>query len=124
MRTRTVGSAVYNMLCQTGSIISSNVCFVIPRDILLYRWLVLCLTYLLFQIYRTDDKPYYRKGNKILLALVGWNVLVTIFIKLYYMRRNKKREQLWNAMSPDQKQHYLRTTKDEGNKKLDFRFAH
>lgn len=77
-----------------------------------------------FQIYRTDDKPYYRKGNKILLALVGWNVLVTIFIKLYYMRRNKKREQLWNAMSPDQKQHYLRTTKDEGNKKLDFRFAH
>lgn len=112
------------MLCQTGSIISSNVCFVIPRDILLYRWLVLCLTYLLFQIYRTDDKPYYRKGNKILLALVGWNVLVTIFIKLYYMRRNKKREQLWNAMSPDQKQHYLRTTKDEGNKKLDFRFAH
>ncbi|KAJ5801719.1 uncharacterized protein N7518_003787 [Penicillium psychrosexuale] len=99
VRTRTVGSAVYNMLCQTGSIISSN-------------------------IYRTDDKPYYRKGNKILLALVGWNVLVTIFIKLYYMRRNKKRERLWNAMSPDQKQHYLRTTKDEGNKKLDFRFAH
>ncbi|KAJ6127861.1 Major facilitator superfamily domain general substrate transporter [Penicillium samsonianum] len=99
VRTRTVGSAVYNMICQAGSIISSN-------------------------IYRTDDKPYYRKGNKILLALVAWNVLVTIFIKFYYTRRNKTREQVWNAMSPEQKHHYLSTTKDEGNKRLDFRFAH
>lgn len=87
-------------------------------------WLGLWLTYLLFQIYRTDDKPYYRKGNKILLAIVAWNVVVTIFIKVYYTRRNKTREQAWNAMSPEQKHHYLSTTKDEGNKRLDFRFAH
>ncbi|CAI7588344.1 unnamed protein product [Penicillium palitans] len=99
VRTRTVGSAVYNMICQAGAIISSN-------------------------IYRTDDKPYYRKGNKILLAIVAWNVVVTIFIKVYYTRRNKTREQVWNAMSPEQKHHYLSTTQDEGNKRLDFRFAH
>ncbi|KAF4772082.1 hypothetical protein HAV15_004913 [Penicillium sp. str.  len=99
VRTRTVGSAVYNMICQAGAIISSN-------------------------IYRTDDQPYYRKGNKILLAIVAWNVVLTVFIKVYYTRRNKTREQVWNAMSPEQKHHYLSTTKDEGNKRLDFRFAH
>ncbi|CAI7568714.1 unnamed protein product [Penicillium discolor] len=99
VRTRTVGSAVYNMICQAGAIISSN-------------------------IYRTDDQPYYRRGNKILLAIVAWNVVLTIFIKVYYTRRNKTREEVWNAMSPEQKHHYLSTTKDEGNKRLDFRFAH
>ncbi|CAI7591859.1 unnamed protein product [Penicillium glandicola] len=99
VRTRTVGSAVYNMICQAGAIVSSN-------------------------IYRTDDQPYYRRGNKILLAIVAWNVCVTIFIKFYYIRRNKTREQIWNAMSSEQKNEYLSTTKDEGNKRLDFRFAH
>ncbi|CAI7661381.1 unnamed protein product [Penicillium bialowiezense] len=99
VRTRTVGSAVYNMICQAGSIIASN-------------------------IYRADDKPYYRRGNKILLALVAWNVVMTIFIKAYYIRRNKKREETWDSMSAEQKDHYLATTKDEGNKRLDFRFAH
>ncbi|KAJ5463727.1 hypothetical protein N7475_008671 [Penicillium sp. IBT 31633x] len=99
VRTRTVGSAVYNMLAQVGGIISSN-------------------------IYRSDDQPFYRKGNKILLAILGWNVVMTIFVKFYYIRKNKSRERIWNAMSPEQKHDYLRTTKDEGNKRLDFRFAH
>ncbi|OQE05194.1 hypothetical protein PENVUL_c026G09445 [Penicillium vulpinum] len=99
VRTRTVGSAVYNMITQASSIIASN-------------------------IYRTDDQPFYRRGNKILLALVGWNVLITIFVKFYYIQKNKKREQVWNAMDLEQKHLYLSTTKDEGNKRLDFRFAH
>ncbi|KAL4956468.1 MFS general substrate transporter [Aspergillus filifer] len=99
VRTRTVGSAVYNMICQASSIISSN-------------------------IYREDDKPYYRRGNKVLLALVAWNVSMTVFIKVYYIWRNKTRDRIWNAMSAEEKDTYLRTTKDEGNKRLDFRFAH
>ncbi|KAL4885480.1 major facilitator superfamily domain-containing protein [Aspergillus karnatakaensis] len=99
VRTRTIGSALYNMICQASSIISSN-------------------------IYREDDKPYYRRGNKVLLALVAWNVVMTIFIKVYYVQRNKSRDRIWNAMSSEEKDHYLRTTKDEGNKRLDFRFAH
>lgn len=49
---------------------------------------------------------------------------MTIFIKWYYIRRNKKREQIWDSMTPEQKDDYLTTTKDEGNKRLDFRFAH
>ncbi|KAL4931235.1 MFS general substrate transporter [Aspergillus undulatus] len=99
VRTRTVGSAVYNMICQSSSIISSN-------------------------IYREDDKPYYRRGNKAFLALVAWNVFMTIFIKVYYIWRKKTRDRIWNAMSSEEKDTYLRTTKDEGNKRLDFRFAH
>ncbi|KAL2857226.1 major facilitator superfamily domain-containing protein [Aspergillus pseudoustus] len=99
VRTRTVGAAVYNMICQASSIIASN-------------------------IYRADDKPYYRRGNKILLALVGWNMVMTVLIKVYYIWRNKTRDAKWNAMSQEERDHYLRTTTDEGNKRLDFRFAH
>ncbi|KAJ5918630.1 hypothetical protein N7466_010622 [Penicillium verhagenii] len=99
VRTRTVGSAVYNMICQAGAIISSNV-------------------------YRDDDKPYYRRGNRILLTVVGWNIVMTIFIKCYFVWRNRTREQIWNSMSAEQKNHYLKTTEEEGNKRLDFRFAH
>ncbi|KAL3456370.1 major facilitator superfamily domain-containing protein [Aspergillus heterothallicus] len=99
VRTRTVGAAVYNMICQASSIIASN-------------------------IYRADDKPYYRRGNKVLLAIVAWNMVMTVFIKVYYVMRNRSRDRKWNAMTAEQKDHYLRTTKDEGNKRLDFRFAH
>lgn len=49
---------------------------------------------------------------------------MTVFVKGYYMHRNKTRDRLWNAMSSEEKDHYLRTTKDQGNKRLDFRFAH
>jgi hypothetical protein len=66
----------------------------------------------------------YRRGNKVLLALVGWNVVMTVFIKAYYIWRNKTRERIWSAMSDEEKDEYLKTTKDEGNKRLDFRFAH
>jgi hypothetical protein len=99
VRTRTVGSALYNMTVQASNIISSN-------------------------IYRTDDKPLYRTGNKVLLGLIAWNVVVIGFNKGYYMWRNKKKEEQWSAMTQEEKNQYLATTKDEGAKRLDFRFAH
>jgi hypothetical protein len=43
---------------------------------------------------------------------------------LYYTWRNSTREKKWNAMSQDEKHEYLKNTKDEGNKRLDFRFSH
>jgi hypothetical protein len=49
---------------------------------------------------------------------------MTIFIKVYYVWRNRTRARIWDAMSPEEKDQYLTTTKDEGNKRLDFRFAH
>ena len=99
VRTRTVGSAIYNMSVQASNVIASN-------------------------IYRNDDKPLYRRGNKYLLGILAWNVVFIIAIKGYYMWRNKSRDKKWDAMTDDERQHYLQTTTDEGNKRLDFRFAH
>jgi hypothetical protein len=119
VRTRTVGSALYNMCVQASSVIASN-------------------------IYRTDDAPLYRKGNKILLGIVAWNFVIIIASKFYYIKRNQQKATQWDAKSTAEKDEYLSTTKDEGNKRLatpfgsqikrllltllhsrlDFRFAH
>lgn len=98
VRTRTVASSLYNMGVQTSNIISS-------------------------QIYRANDKPYYYKGNKVLLGLVAYNIILFIASKVYYEWRNKQRDERWNTMTRDERLHYLATTKDKGNKRLDFRFA-
>lgn len=99
VRTRTVASAIYNMTVQAGSIISQN-------------------------IYREDDKPLYRRGNKVLIAICVYNFALFIGAKIFYMAVNKKREAVWSSMSLEDKETYLATTKDKGNKRLDFRFAH
>lgn len=44
--------------------------------------------------------------------------------KFYYSWRNSSRDKIWNAMSTEERDEYLRTTTDQGNKRLDFRFAH
>ena len=99
VRTRTVASAFYNMCCQISSIIGSNV-------------------------YRADDAPYYYRGNKVLLGVVALNITMYTLTKFYYVYKNKRREQIWSAMSPEEQQAYLDGTKKKGNKRLDFRFAH
>lgn len=99
VRTRTVASALYNMCVQAASVIASN-------------------------IYQTNDQPYYRKGNKVLLALIAYNIVLIVAIKLFYVWRNKTKEKKWSAMTEAQKQDYLATTTDSGSKRLDFRFAH
>lgn len=75
-------------------------------------------------IYTTKDAPYYRTGNKALIGIICWSSALIIATKFYYMWRNSKREQVWSVMTPEQRDEYLRTTKDQGNKRLDFRFAH
>ncbi|KAE8314007.1 hypothetical protein BDV41DRAFT_587725 [Aspergillus transmontanensis] len=99
VRSRTVSAAVYNMCVQASGIIASN-------------------------IYRQDDAPRYKRGNKVLVALVVTNIFIYLFTKVYYVWRNASRDKKWNAMSEEEKRVYLATTKDEGNKRLDFRFAH
>lgn len=99
VRLRTVSAACYNMFVQTGGIVASN-------------------------IYRADDAPQYRRGNRQLLAIAVMNIALYVLVKAYYVWRNKSRDKKWNAMSEEQKLEYLATTKDEGNKRLDFRFAH
>lgn len=75
-------------------------------------------------IYRQSDKPLYHRGNTVLVVLDISAIVLFVIAKLYYIWKNKQREQRWGAMSEEQKEDYLQTTSDEGNKRLDFRFAH
>ncbi|KAB8258388.1 major facilitator superfamily domain-containing protein [Aspergillus pseudonomiae] len=99
VRTRTVASAVYNMMVQTSSIISNN-------------------------IYRENDKPYYRTGNKVLIGLTVWSIFVFIGAKYYYVWRNKKNAEKWDVMSSAEREEYLAASGHLGNKRLDFKFIH
>jgi hypothetical protein len=99
VRTRTVSAALYNMSIQLGGIIGSN-------------------------IYQAEDAPRYFKANKGLIVVVIFNILVLYpGIYLFYRRTNAKREAKWGALTEVERVEYLRTTKDEGNKRLDFRFV-
>ncbi|KAH7121087.1 major facilitator superfamily domain-containing protein [Dendryphion nanum] len=99
VRTRTVSAALYNMAVQIQSIIFSN-------------------------IYRADDRPLYRRGNRVLVGICVLNIFLYIFAKFYYVWRNKQRDKIWDALTVEEKLNYMATTKDEGSKRLDFRFAH
>ncbi|KAF8551765.1 allantoate permease [Imleria badia] len=67
----------------------------------------------------------YERGNRILIIICLVNVLVLYpGTKAYYIWRNRQRAKIWDAMTPEEKAHYLNTTKDVGNRRLDFRFAH
>jgi len=41
----------------------------------------------------------------------------------YYRWRNRSKAAKWDKMTDEEKEHYLKTTTDVGNKRLDFRFA-
>jgi hypothetical protein len=65
-----------------------------------------------------------RRGNKILLGITVFNILLLWGVKYYYIRRNAARDKIWNAMTKEEQEEYIATTKDEGSKRLDFRFVH
>ncbi|KAJ3505200.1 hypothetical protein NLJ89_g7542 [Agrocybe chaxingu] len=97
---RTVNASLYNMFVQTSSIISAN-------------------------IYRKDDAPRYLRGNSYLIGIAVFNILVLYpGTKSYYIWRNRQKTKKWDAMTSEEKSEYLATTKDSGNRRLDFRFAH
>ncbi|KAI1335282.1 MFS general substrate transporter [Xylariaceae sp. FL0016] len=98
VRSRTVGAALYNMFLQAGVIISSN-------------------------IYRADDAPRYRRGNGILLGILGLNLALYAAAKAYYVWRNRVRAGRWGDMTPEERLVYLADHQDMGNKRLDFRLA-
>ncbi|KAG9564269.1 putative pantothenate transporter, partial [Aureobasidium melanogenum] len=100
VRTRTISAAVYNMSVQAGGVIGSN-------------------------IYRQDDKKsFYHRGNMQLVAINCLAIALYVVAKVYYVFRNKQREKKWGAMSQEQRDDYIQNTTDQGNKRLDFRFAH
>lgn len=99
VRTRSVSAALYNVMVQIGNVYAAN-------------------------IYRADDKPVYHRGNSVLLALNTLAILLFVVAKVYYVYKNRSRDRKWNAMTEEQRRDYIENTTDEGNKRLDFRFAH
>ncbi|KDN70522.1 putative major facilitator superfamily transporter [Colletotrichum sublineola] len=75
-------------------------------------------------IYREDDRPDYRRGNRVLIGICCMNICIYLIAKMFYMWCNKKREKEWNAMTEEERVHYLETTKDEGSNRKDIRFKH
>lgn len=70
------------------------------------------------------DAPLYRTGNKVLLGIVAWNAVFIISIRYYYKWRNSRRDKVWNSLTQEERDNYLTTTKDQGSKRLGFRFAY
>ncbi|EDK47305.1 conserved hypothetical protein [Lodderomyces elongisporus NRRL YB-4239] len=99
VRTRSICSALYNMFVQADAIIAMN-------------------------IFRADDYPLYKRGLLQLWILTLLVIPLLLLTKWYYIWRNQTRERIWGTMSEDEKDQYRKTTKDEGNKRLDFRFDH
>ncbi|KAI0095245.1 MFS general substrate transporter [Irpex rosettiformis] len=96
---RTVSASLYNMFVQAGGIVSSN-------------------------IYRNDDKPLYKRGNRILIGITVLNIVLYGLTWIFYRSINRHRSRTWNSMTPEEQQTYLDTTKDKGNQKLNFRFSY
>lgn len=71
---RSVSAALYNMMVQCGGIIGSN-------------------------IYRENDKPLYRRGNRNLVIINIISIAWFLFTKVYYVWKNKSRDRKWKAMS-------------------------
>ena len=76
------------------------------------------------KIYRNNDKPMYRIGNRVLIGICVYNIFLFVGAKSFYIWVNRTRAKKWDSMSPKEKEEYLATTTDKGNKRLDFRFAH
>lgn len=92
VRTRTVSSAVYNAAGQLGTIVASN-------------------------IYQPHDAPFYHRGNRALIGFVVANLVAMWFCKAYYVWRNRQKERIWGAMSEEERERYLASGKDLGNKR-------
>ncbi|MCJ1252070.1 hypothetical protein MMC30_009308 [Trapelia coarctata] len=102
VKKRAITAANYNVIVQIGSVIGS-------------------------QIYRAYDAPYYYTGNKVLVSICAL-ALVTFLAQREYLRHvNRKKDQLWNAMSKEEKRVYQEeqaVRERDGNKRLDFRFKY
>ena len=51
-------------------------------------------------------------------------ILLFLIAKAYYIWRNRQKERAWHMLTDEQQTHYRKTTKLQGSRRLDFRFAH
>lgn len=99
VRNRTVLAALVNIFSQVAGIISAN-------------------------IYRKDDAPLYKRGNKQLIAIAAASIVVTLGARYWFKWRNKVRDEKWAAMTKEEQDDYIHNTTDEGNNRSDFRFVY
>lgn len=78
VRTRTIASALYNMSVQLSSIAGANVSIKAAQILLNARK----CSYK--QVYQAKDAPYYKHGNKVLIALAVVSLFLFVAAKLYY----------------------------------------
>ncbi|OAK93412.1 MFS general substrate transporter [Phaeosphaeriaceae sp. SRC1lsM3a] len=101
VKKRAITAATYNVIVQIGSLISS-------------------------QIYRKYDGPYYKQGNKILVSICALSLVTFIVQRQVLVHLNKKKQQKWEQMTSEEKAVYqadVIAREQDGNKRLDFRFA-
>jgi hypothetical protein len=101
VKKRAITAATYNVIVQIGSLISS-------------------------QIYRKYDGPYYKQGNKVLVSICALSLITFIVQRQFLVRLNKKKQQKWEQMTSEEKAVYqadVISREQDGNKRLDFRFA-
>ncbi|GAB1198378.1 hypothetical protein APSETT444_007697 [Aspergillus pseudonomiae] len=102
VKKRAITAATYNVIVQVGSVIAS-------------------------QIYREDDKPYYFRGNKVLIAICAFSMVVFVVQREFLRYLNRQKEKKWNGMSPEEQVAYQSdqaAREGEGNQRLDFRFKY
>lgn len=75
-------------------------------------------------IYREDDKPKYKRGNTNLIAINVLAIFLFLAAKAYYVFQNRRRDKIWNAMSEEERNEYIKNTEHQGSSRLNFRFAH
>jgi uncharacterized membrane protein YeaQ/YmgE (transglycosylase-associated protein family) len=97
VRTRAVSAALFNITIQLSGIASSN-------------------------IYRNDDKPLYKRGNRQLIVINVAAIALYGFAKAYYVFRNMQKIRQWEAMNQEEQAKYLANNSTAGNKRLDFLF--
>lgn len=50
-------------------------------------------------IYRNDDKPLYKRRNRVLIGINVLSISLFLFAKAYYVTKNKIRDRKWNALT-------------------------
>ncbi|KAK7431664.1 hypothetical protein QQZ08_001883 [Neonectria magnoliae] len=120
-----VGSCLTMILITAFSELVNNRSLVaMAEDAWLYNMWVQVSGMIGANIYQPDDAPRYFKANKGLLVICVWMCVIqypgTYF---YYRWRNSSKAKKWDAMTPEEQHDYRTNTTDEGNKRLDFRFA-
>jgi hypothetical protein len=98
---RAITAATYNVIVQIGSLVSS-------------------------QIYRKYDGPYYKQGNAVLVAVCALSLVTFVVQRQVLVRMNGTKQRKWEEMTSEEKTLYQAdgaAREEDGNKRLDFRFA-